>query len=415
MTGQGGHPALDRACGFPASRDAALARLERFAPRAGRRYAETRNYDYGPNQRVNVSMLSPYLRHRLIGEREVLQTTLDHHSSAAAEKFVQEVFWRAYFKGWLEHHPGVWQRYVADVDQLTDRLHDDSALARSYDAAVGGQTGIDCLDAWATELQDTGYLHNHARMWFASIWVYTLKLPWQLGADFFYRHLLDGDPASNTLSWRWVCGLHTRGKTYLARASNIRRYTEQRFDPVGLADAAPPLDEDRPAERVPLVEATTSLPDGDFGLLITEEDCWPETLLAHRRPSAALALDHDSRSPLPVGEAARSFTNAALDDALARVRRLHGVPVERRTAADWVETLLDWSKATGVERLVTAAPACGPVFDRLSEARPTLAAGGVSLDLLRREYDRLCWPHAARGFFRLRKQIPDLLATLGLR
>ncbi len=67
----------------------------------------------------------------------------------------------------------------------------------------------------------TGYLHNHARMWFASIWIFTLRLPWELGADFFLRHLLDGDPASNTLSWRWVGGMQTMGKTYLARADNI--------------------------------------------------------------------------------------------------------------------------------------------------------------------------------------------------
>jgi deoxyribodipyrimidine photo-lyase len=64
------------------------------------------------------------------------------------------------------------------------------------------------------ELVETGYLHNHARMWFASIWIFTLRLPWELGADFFLRHLLDGDAASNTLSWRWVAGLHTKGKHY---------------------------------------------------------------------------------------------------------------------------------------------------------------------------------------------------------
>ncbi len=90
-----------------------------------------------------------------------------------------------------------------------------------------------------------GYLHNHARMWFASIWIFTLRLPWVLGADFFMRHLCDGDPASNTLSWRWVAGLHTRGKTYLARASNIATYTGGRFTPQDhdLAAFAPPLTE----------------------------------------------------------------------------------------------------------------------------------------------------------------------------
>ena len=104
-------------------------------------------------------------------------------------------------------------------------------MRAGYRAAIDGETGIECFDAWSAELCETGYLHNHARMWFASIWIFTLKLPWRLGADFFYRHLLDGDAASNTLSWRWVAGLHTRGKPYAARADNIATYSGGRFTP----------------------------------------------------------------------------------------------------------------------------------------------------------------------------------------
>ncbi len=81
-----------------------------------------------------------------------------------------------------------------------------------WEQATTGRTGLACFDAWARELLDVGYLHNPARMWFASLWIFTLELPWALGADFFLRHLLDGDPASNTLSWRWVGGLQTPGK-----------------------------------------------------------------------------------------------------------------------------------------------------------------------------------------------------------
>ena len=69
-------------------------------------------------------------------------------------------------------------------------------------------------------------MHNHARLWFASIWIFTLKLPWELGAAFFLEHLHDGDPASNTLSWRWVAGLHTKGKNYVASADNIEKFTD---------------------------------------------------------------------------------------------------------------------------------------------------------------------------------------------
>jgi deoxyribodipyrimidine photo-lyase len=126
---------------------------------------------------------------------------------------------------WLEQHPVVWRNYRNAVDNLAARLEADPNLNQRYVAAISGQTGIACFDAWVDELIETGYPHNHARMWFASIWLFRLRRPWQLGVDFFYRHLLDGDPASNTLGWRWVCGLHTKGKAYLARAANIAKFT----------------------------------------------------------------------------------------------------------------------------------------------------------------------------------------------
>ena len=96
-------------------------------------------------------------------------------------------------------------------------------------AALKGNTGIKCFDSWVRELRETNYLHNHARMWFASIWIFTLELPWQLGARFFLEHLADGDAASNTLSWRWVAGLQTKGKRYEASSYNIETYTKGRF------------------------------------------------------------------------------------------------------------------------------------------------------------------------------------------
>ena len=140
----------------------------------------------------------------MITEEEVLQRILDVHGTSASEKFVQEVFWRTYFKGWLEQHPSVWTSYQSDLVDLLRALDRDFVLNDKLKNAVTGKTGIDCFDYWVRELVEIGYLHNHARMWFASIWIYTLGLPWQLGADFFLQHLIDGDPASNTLGWRWV-------------------------------------------------------------------------------------------------------------------------------------------------------------------------------------------------------------------
>ena len=90
------------------------------------------------------------------------------------------------------------------------------------DSTLPCKTGIKCFDHWTEELVETGYLHNHARMWYASIWVFTLRKSWASGANLFRDHLIDWCPASNTLGWRWVAGLQTRGKIYVAKADNIR-------------------------------------------------------------------------------------------------------------------------------------------------------------------------------------------------
>ena len=90
------------------------------------------------------------------------------------------------------------------------------------------------------ELKETNYLHNHARMWFASIWIFTLDLPWELGAEFFLKHLYDGDSASNTLGWRWVAGIQTPGKHYLASEWNIKKFTNNRYEKIKLNENAKP-------------------------------------------------------------------------------------------------------------------------------------------------------------------------------
>jgi len=196
------------------SREAALARLAQFAPNMGRDYAQLRNSDGGAGARC-VTGLSPHIRHRLITEGEMVGAALAHHGAERAEKFIQEVFWRSYWKGYLELRPQMWREYR----QAAQAAPQPRFLAK----AMAGQTGIECFDAWAQELTETGWLHNHTRMWFASIWIFTLRLPWELGAEFFLAHLADADAASNTLSWRWVAGIQTPGKHYLARAENISR------------------------------------------------------------------------------------------------------------------------------------------------------------------------------------------------
>ena len=258
-------------------------------PRAGRDYAAGRNSDPGPDQQGAVSRLSPYLRYRMISEHEVVHAVLQQHSLAAADKFVAEVLWRTYWKGWLELRPSVWARFLAERDRQRAEFNDHAALAD----AESGNTGIAGFDDWARELVATGYLHNHARMWFASIWIFTLRLPWALGADFFLRHLADADAASNTLSWRWVAGLQTAGKTYLATADNIARYTEGRFSPNGLASEAAPLTEPPLDKAGSLPTFTPHDPAQPALLLVTHDDLSPETLVSLPIAGAVVATDDE--------------------------------------------------------------------------------------------------------------------------
>ena len=318
---------------FEPTRQAGIARLKKFITRTGAHYASQRNYDYGPTNRNSVSALSPWIKHRLITQEEVLTQTLAHHSLSASMKFVQEVFWRSYFKGWMEQHPSVWHSYLNSLKTALEALERNKFRKTDYDEAIAGRTGIDCFDHWCDELKETGYLHNHARMWFASIWIFTLRLPWELGADFFLNHLIDGDAAANTLSWRWVGGLHTKGKSYLARPSNIAQFTDGRFDPVGqLSPTAEPLIEDMDHPYVPL-SLVQPMPQDEYVLLITSEDCQPKSFTTGAQIGVlGLLSATDPKQSTQV----RAFEKGAVQDAISRSSQTLATVA---TTQDWVRPL----------------------------------------------------------------------------
>ena len=380
---------------FEPTYTAGLTRLQSFVPNAGRTYAARRNYD----ENEGVSTLSPYIRHRLLTEEEVLRATLARHSASAAEKFIQEVYWRTYWKGWLEMRPSVWTAYETDLNAAWNRVQTESGLRSEWEASCNGETGIDCFDHWAKQLVETGYLHNHARMWFASIWIFTLRLPWALGADFFLRHLLDGDPASNTLSWRWVGGLQTQGKTYLARPDNIAKYTNGRFRPTGLADHAAPLGGMPHPARGPVPQSDVIDPGKKTGLLLTEEDLSPGWLLDKFTPVATATIQAtEARSPLRVSESVSRFVGNAIANTVERFKDRLG-PVTAVT----LDSLADWAADNSIEQVVTAYTPVGPTADALADQ-----------DLVQviRPYDSAAWPHATHGFFRFKDKIPMLLGDL---
>ena len=400
---------------FPPTRADALARLRDFVPRAGRAYAAERNADPGPGRKANVSMLSPYIRHRVVSEYEVVEAVLQKYAPSTAEKFIQEVFWRTYWKGWLQMRPQVWQAFVDECDAERDRVAGNAGLKKALAEAEEGRTGIECFDDWIAELVATGYLHNHVRMWFASIWIFTLRLPWALGADFFLRHLVDGDPASNTLGWRWVAGIQTPGKTYLARPDNIEKFTGGRYRPQGLATDAPAIREESPPQRQPISPAD-EVPEGARVLALVHGDDLRglEALPVGLEVAAVVvAREGHSDTPWPFGDKARAFVAAAAQDGARQAGSALEVPAEVIDGLD-SGTLAEHVRAADADLIVTGDAPVGPVDDGLRKIADELAGSGMELKRVRRAWDEHAWPHATRGFFPFKKKIPALLEQAGL-
>ena len=406
---------------WTADRTAGLARLADFIPRAGRIYTEQRNFDDGvpdDGARTNVSQLSPWLHAGLLREREVIEAALAAHPFDACEQFVAEVFWRVYFKGYLEHRPSIWRAYCQERDAAHAALAADPTRAEVYARAIEGRTGIAVFDYWARELAATGYLHNHARMWAASIWIFTLKLDWQLGADWFLAHLIDGDAASNTLSWRWVAGLHTQGKTYLPSADNIARFTAQMpGGPLlaeGLADHAEALSEPGEHQRQPLALPAAPGPDvfaAPYALLLHDEAASHVPLALPHAPALVIgAARPEARSPGAVSAAAADFARSAVASGVAEAGCAFGCATQMWNAAAPLDDLL---ADAGIAQVALGHLPQGWTRDALLPCLSPMAEHDKAIMLLA-DLDRATWPHARAGFFAVRKQIPAILAELGI-
>ncbi len=385
---------------FLPTRAAALVRLEEFLPHAGR-YAAERNYVRPGHD--NISRLSPWVQKRLLLESEIVAAARDRWSFPAVEKFVQEVYWRTYWKGWLEQRPEAWSRWAEAVPRLRDAL---SAEQRStLEAALDGRTGIAGFDDWARELVATGYLHNHARMWFASIWIFTLRLPWELGAAFFYEHLLDGDVASNTLSWRWVAGLQTPGKTYVARADNIAFYTDGAHSPEAgqLASTAFPITE--PA--LPKVAAWTEDPlwsnaaEGRAGLWLHPEDLAVERgeLSAGKFVAINAAWPKTMAAKAGWSEPVANWTQDALRDGAGRAGAHFSADVSAEASDDLAATLVEWARKYQLKRVVAFRPFVGYWLIEAQAIESALAQADIAVTWRRRAWDAEHFPHATRGYF----------------
>jgi deoxyribodipyrimidine photo-lyase len=192
------------------TRSAALARLAQVRPAA---YARTRNHLDGA-----VTGLSPYITHGLLTLPEVLAGVLERGPLEVQHKLVFELGWREFFRhAWGHLGEGI-------LSSLHPGPRPDDAYARELPADIRqARTGVPVIDEAVRTLYATGTLHNHARMWLASYVVHVRQVHWRAGADWLVAHLLDGDLASNHLSWQWVAGTGSH-KPYLFNAENVARY-----------------------------------------------------------------------------------------------------------------------------------------------------------------------------------------------
>lgn len=385
-------------------RASALSRLQDFIPEVSN-YAARRNYALPGN--AGVSRLSPYLRHRLISEEEVIASVTSVMDFGAAEKFIQEVVWRTYWKGALHLNPALWCSFEKQCSELST-ISSTSSWASLYEAAKRGETCLQYFNDWVHELISTGYLHNHVRMWFASIWIFTLKIPWQLGAAFMYHHLLDGDPASNTLSWRWVAGLHTKGKTYLARADNIAKYSEGRWVPheSELAAEAFRIDDDVMSEP-PFIQTLRATQGSETaGLILTTDDLSIETMLDVRR-YATVCLYAPGTSDQTATKGA--FLGQAIQDLRARLAALRGD--DSLLITDSPREVQAWCENQKVAGVFIVKPHIGPLSKPVREVSSFLTSSGASVSLLERSWDAQLFPLCDRGFFTMWERFKKRWAT----
>ena len=368
------------------SRDGALKKLDNFINAELPNYNFKRNFDLGPKDKSNVSCLSPYISHRLITEYEVAKIVLAKFPYQKVEKYIQEIFWRVYWKGWLELRPQVWSDFTEDLKALKE---DDN-----YKKAINGETQIKCFNDWVNELKENNYLHNHTRMWFASIWIFTLNLPWQKGAEFFMKHLFDGDAASNTLSWRWVAGLQTKGKHYVAQAWNISKFTNNKYQNVKLNENALPLTDKREYKLSPINLDYDD--NANENLLVFENELNLENHKLKNYKNIYLILLTNEVRKIKLEKKVLDFKTQIIND---QKKRLDQIKVINETELQ--------SSAKETISFDVIHPSIGENYSFLNNIRKKQS---LNLNFILKEEDKFSWQFSNKGYFNFKNNIPNILS-----
>ena len=376
---------------FGTSRASAIENLNRFVDQNLFEYSKLRNFDYGPDNRSNISCLSPYITHGVISELEVIKKSLSKFSFSKNEKFIQEVLWRTYWKGWLELRPNVWTDYLNELKKIREEFKDN----QNYRNAIEGNTNIECFNEWIKELKETNYLHNHARMWFASIWIFTLDLPWQLGAEFFMKHLYDGDAASNTLGWRWVAGIQTQGKNYLASEWNIKKFTNNRFSNIKLNENAPPKTSNKTYAASKL-EFNNPQNLEEKNLLIFENNLSFEIsdFKDQKFKKVFLISNKNENRTIELSEKLVKFKSQLIEDQKKRLE-------EKSINTE----IIDLSEIQNInETSYGLYPTVGENLDFIN-------TNNLKIEFLYRKLDQFSWQYCNKGFFNFKNYIPKIITT----
>jgi len=376
---------------FEASRAKAVDKLNTFVEQNLSDYSKLRNFDFGPSNRSNVSCLSPYITHGIINELEVINKSLKKFSFAKNEKFIQEVLWRVYWKGWLELRPDVWSDYLIELDKIKKEFKNN----QSYLDAIEGKTNVDCFNQWVIELKESNYLHNHTRMWFASIWIFTLELPWQLGAEFFMQHLYDGDAASNTLGWRWVAGIQTQGKHYLVSEWNINKFTNNRFKNIKLNENAKPISNDKIYSVINKSFKNSEILE-DKTLLIFENNMTFELsdFKEHKFKKILLVSNNTDRT-IKLSEKVLKFKANLLED--------HKIRLKQKSINCETININDLKNIT--EEVYALYPTVGENLNFIQNNQLK------NIRFLYRKLDQFSWQYCNKGFFNFKNYIPKIIAN----
>ena len=376
---------------FEASRSKALEKLDYFVENNLSEYSKLRNFDFGSKNRSNISCLSPYITHGIINEKEVIGKSLSKHSFAKSEKFIQEVLWRTYWKGWLELRPNVWTDYLIELNKIKKDFKNN----QSYKDAIEGETNLECFNHWVNELKENNYLHNHTRMWFASIWIFTLELPWQLGAELFMQHLYDGDAASNTLGWRWVAGVQTQGKHYLASEWNIKKFTNNRFSNTKLNENAPPKISEK---RYSILNQNFNNPENidQNNLLIFENNlCFEKSDFQDNKFKKIYIVSNKNENRcIKLSEKVIKFKSSLIQDQEKRFKN-QSIDCE----------VIDISEIKKIkEKAVGFYPTIGENLDYLN-------LNSFKINFLYRKLDQYSWQYCNKGFFNFKNYIPKIISN----